>query len=50
MTKFEYAGLSGVDNLLICELKCVAVYGIFALIVSCISKISALRQILFNMN
>lgn len=50
MTAFEYAGFSGADNLLICELKCVAVYGISTLIAICISKISGLRKILLGMN
>lgn len=50
MSAFEYAGFSGADNLFICELKCVVVYGISALIALCISRIRGLRKVLLGMN
>lgn len=49
MTAFEYAGFSGTDNLLLCGLKSIAVYGVSAIIALCISKIPVLRKILLGM-
>ena len=50
MAMLEYAGFSGADNLLICEIKNIAVYGVSALIAFGISKIPILRKILLGMN
>ena len=50
MTAFEYAGFSGSDNLFVCELKCVAVYGVSAVIAFSISKVPGLRKILLGIN
>lgn len=50
MTAFEYAGFSGANNILICELKCAAVYGASVVASFCISKIPGLRKILLGVN
>lgn len=50
MAAFEYAGCSESDNFLVCELKCIAVYGVSAAVAFSISKVSGMRKILLGMN
>lgn len=49
MTAFEYIGFSGADNLFICELKSIFVYGVSVVISYCISRIPVMRKILLGM-
>ena len=50
MTAFEYVGFSGSNNLLVCELKSIAVYVTSAMAVFIISKVPGFRKILLGLN
>lgn len=50
MTAFEYFVFSGADHLLLCEVKCVAVYVVSVVAAFCLARIPGVRKILLGMN